>query len=468
MIGVSESATSVLGKLKRGKMSATELMLQTLDRIDRINPTVNALVAMRDANELLAEAQVVDQGPKTRSLHGLPIAIKDLVNVAGIRSTQGSKLFADHVPTADDAIVARLRAAGAIIVGKTNTPEFGLGSHTFNTVYGVTKNPYDHSVTCGGSSGGAAVAVATGMLMLADGSDMMGSLRNPAGWNNVYGLRPTWGLVPNQPDGDIFLHQLATSGPIARNPDDISLLLDVMATPDPYQPHGGIQAAKVPEIGETLKNIRLAWLGDWDGQFPLEEGILTVCHNALGAFERLGARIDNLVPPFDAEDMFQSWVVLRSWQVGVKLEPYIHRKDQIKATAIWEFEKAQALSAFDVHAASCIRSHWFRTATELLNEYDALVLPTAQVWPFETTFEYPPRIGEITMDTYHRWMHVMVPASLAGLPALAVPAGFSNAGLPMGIQLIGRRGADRHLIAIARRYHAFTNWPGRHPPTLEE
>ena len=365
-------------------------------------------------------------------------------------------------------MVARLRAAGAIVVGKTNTPEFGLGSHTFNEVYGVTKNPYDHSVTCGGSSGGAAVALATGMLMIADGSDMMGSLRNPAGWNNVYGLRPSWGLIPSQPDGDTFLHQLATLGPMARNPDDLSLLLDVMAAPDQYQPHGSTQYFHPTGIDETLENIRLAWLEDWGGQLPMEDGIIAICQQAMQTFESLGARIDRPPPPFNAEAMFQSWIALRSWQVGVKLEPYIRSKNQIKATAIWEFENGQSLSAFNVHAASCVRSDWFRTATELLDEYDAFVLPTAQVWPFETTIEYPTQIGETKMDTYHRWMQVMVPASLAGLPALAVPAGFSVAGLPMGLQLVGRRGADRHLIAIASRYHASTNWPERQPPTIEE
>ncbi|MEC8015910.1 MAG: amidase family protein, partial [Pseudomonadota bacterium] len=231
-----QSARQVLRDLATRKLTAAELMEHTLARIDALNPDINAIVARRDGAELMKEAETADHARTRGPLHGLPIAIKDLANVAGLTTTQGSPMLRDFVPAEDELFVARLRAAGAIIVGKTNTPEFGLGSHTFNPVHGATANPYDTTRSCGGSSGGAAAALATGMLSLADGSDMMGSLRNPAGWCNVYGFRPTWGRVPSQPRGDLFLHPLATIGPMARSPEDLAILLDVISGADPRQP----------------------------------------------------------------------------------------------------------------------------------------------------------------------------------------------------------------------------------------
>lgn len=457
------SASDLLEKLATGHLSAAELMRATLDRIAQVNGQVNAIVALQDEDVLMAQARAADDKSGRGPLHGLPIAVKDLVNVAGIASTQGSPVFRNHVPAVDDLIAARLRAAGAILIGKTNTPEFGLGSHTFNPVYGATRNPYDPARSCGGSSGGAAVALATGMVALADGSDMMGSLRNPAAWNNVYGFRPSWGRVPSEPQGDLFLHQLSTLGPMARSPQDIGLLLDVISGPDPRQPLSVPCEPVTPLSVESLDGMRIGWLGDWGGAFPTEEGILTQCSNELAIFEGLGATVEDVPPPFDAERLWNSWITLRSWSVAASLLPLADRKDALKDTAQWELERGLALTAMEVHAASVTRSDWYRRAVELFAEYDALVLPAAQVWPFPVNQPYPRSIGGVAMDTYHRWMQVVTPVSLIGLPCLSIPAGFGPGGLPMGMQLFGPRGSDAQLLALGAAYHAVTHWPQKRP-----
>lgn len=457
------SAADLLEKLATGHLSATELMRATLDRIAQVNGQVNAIVALQDEDKLMAQARAADDKSGRGPLHGLPIAVKDLVNVAGIASTQGSPVFRNHVPAVDDLIAARLRAAGAILIGKTNTPEFGLGSHTFNPVYGATRNPYDPARSCGGSSGGAAVALATGMVALADGSDMMGSLRNPAAWNNVYGFRPSWGWVPSEPQGDLFLHQLSTLGPMARSPQDIGLLLDVISGPDPRQPLSVPCEPVTPLSVESLDGMRIGWLGDWGGAFPTEEGILNQCSNELAIFEGLGATVEDVPPPFDAERLWDSWITLRSWNVAASLLPLADRKDVLKDTAQWELERGLALTAMEVHAASVTRSDWHRRAVELFAEYDALVLPAAQVWPFPVDQPYPRSIGGVAMDTYHRWMQVVTPVSLIGLPCLSIPAGFGPGGLPMGMQLFGPRGSDAQLLALGAAYHAVTHWPQKRP-----
>ncbi len=440
-------------------------MQQTLEQIAEVNPGVNAIVALRDVADLMAEAQAADQGPVRGPLHGLPIAVKDLVNVAGIPSTQGSPALKDAVPTSDDLIAARMRAAGAILIGKTNVPEHGLGSHTFNPVYGATSNPYDRNLTCGGSSGGAAVALATGMVALADGSDMMGSLRNPAGWNNVYGFRPSWGLVPSEPQGEMFLHQLSTLGPMARSPQDISLFLDVISGPDHRSPFGQATAPTFPIKDRSIRGLKIGWLGDWQRCFPMEGGILELSQEALSVFESLGASVEHIAAPFEADLIWDSWITLRSWSIAGSLAPMMERGEPLKDSAIWEIERGLSMSAMEVHRASEIRSDWFRRAAQLFETYDALVLPTAQVWPFDVNLPWPTEIAGQGMDTYHRWMQVVTPVSLIGLPCLAVPAGFGAInGLPGGVQIFGPRGSDAAILALGKAYHAATEWPQKRPP----
>ena len=461
------SASDLLTDLHSGALTAVDLMAATLDRIAAVNSQVNAIVALRDGEDLMAEARAKDAMTEMGPLHGLPIAVKDLAEVAGTVSTSGSPLMANHVPDSDALIAERMRAAGAILIGKTNVPEFGLGSHTFNPVYGVTRNPYEAAFTCGGSSGGGAVALATGMVALADGSDMMGSLRNPAAWNNVYGLRPSWGLVPPEAEGDTFLHQLSTLGPMARSPQDIAVLLDVIAGPDAMQPHGVVEPPAAPIRPADMTGKRIGWLGNWGGAYPMEEGLMSLCETAPDVLGDLGAEVDPLAPPFSVDALWDSWITLRSWQVGMGLAPLMKEgKAQLKDTAIWETERGLAMSAAEVHQASVIRSEWFKAAAKLFETYDALVLPCTQVWPFDVDTPYPTEIAGVAMDTYHRWMQVMIPASLIGLPALAMPAGFGVNGLPAGIQLIGPRRSDAALLSMGAAYDAATGWPQTRPALI--
>jgi amidase len=305
------------------------------------------------------------------------------------------------------------------------------------------------------------------MLALADGSDMMGSLRNPAAWNNVYGFRPSWGLVPSALSGESFLHQLSTSGPMARSPSDIATLLEVQAGSDPRLPHGRTDAGFMPDAASDLAGKRIGWLGDWGGAYLMEPGILALCGTALQTLSDLGAHVEELAPPFEAEQLWHSWTTLRSWSIAGDSAALYHDQDSrqaLKPEMIWELERGLSLSAMQVHAASVIRSDWFRRAAELFSQFDALILPSAQTWPFPSEWVFPKVINGTAMDSYHRWMEVVVPVSLIGVPALNLPVGFGDQGLPMGVQLFAPRGADRVLLQMGQAYHHATTWPERFPP----
>lgn len=455
--------------IETGTLSVAELMQATLERIGAVNGAVNAIVSLRDGDSLMAEARAMDSAPRKGWLHGIPIAIKDLANARGLPTSMGSPLFAGQVADADDLVVGRLRAAGALIIGKTNTPEFGMGSHTVNPVHGATCNPYDLTRSAGGSSGGAAAALATRMLSVADGSDMMGSLRNPAGWNNVYGLRPTWGTVPSDPVGDMFMHPLATLGPMARNPADLAALLDVMTGADPRVPLSTSPKDSLPLLDQPPGSLRLGWLGDWGGAFPYETGITGISEAALARLADMGHMVEGLDAPFDADRMWQSWTTLRSFATTGKLkgdhaDP--ERREHLKPAVIWEVERGLALSGAEIQAASSARSDWFRRVAALFDDVDVLVLPSAQLWPFDVTQEYPTEIAGVQMDTYHRWMQVVIPASLIGLPVVNIPIGFGDNGLPAGLQLIGPPGSEARLLQLAQCWHAATDWPDARPPLL--
>lgn len=460
------SASTLVSALSAGELKAETLMEGTLARIAEVNPRVNAIISLRSDDELLEAARALDAKGRPGALHGLPIAVKDLAQTKGLRTTWGSPLFRDFVPSEDDPFVARLKAAGAIVIGKTNTPEFGLGSHSYNPVHGATGNAYDPSRSAGGSSGGAAVALATGMLSLADGSDMMGSLRNPAAWNNIYGFRPSYGLVPDNPAGELFLHQLSTNGPMARSVRDLVLLLDVMAGPDPRLPHSlPAQPSFAMRLEADLKDRRIGWLGSWTGHYPMEEGILDLCETALDAFGTLGCKVERLEPEVDPHALWQSWTTLRSWAVASKFAGHYEQPEhraQLKPEAIWEIERGLALSARDIQKASEVRSAWFRELAALFTQYDALALPSAQVFPFPVEWDWPREVAGHPMDSYHQWMEVVVPASLAGLPTLGLPAGFGPQGLPMGMQLMGPRGGDASILQLGDAYDRLTSWPSVH------
>ena len=460
------SASDLARMIALRTLAPSEVMAAHLARIDAVDGRVNAIVSMADPEVLMAQARAMDDAPNRGWLHGIPIAVKDLQATKGLRTTFGSPLFADHIPDKDDLLAARMRGAGAIFIGKTNTPEWGHGSHSFNPVFGVTRNPYALSRSAGGSSGGAAAGLAARLVPLADGSDMMGSLRNPAAFCNVYGYRPTWGLVPGDAEGDTFLATLATEGPMARNVEDVARFLDVMAGENPAVPFartGGPFGAVGPA---DLRGKRIGWLGDWGGAYAMEPGILDLCAAGLRVFEDMGAVVAPLAPPFCARDLWTAWTTLRAMlNAGSKgaLHADPTSRVHLKPETQWEIEQGLGLTAAAVHGASVIRSRWYAHAAALFRTYDALVLPSAQVWPFPVEWRWPERIEGRPMDTYHRWMEVVIPASLAGLPVLALPCGFGAQGLPMGMQMIGRAGNDAGILAMGMAYHAATDWPGRAP-----
>jgi amidase len=465
---LNRDALAISAALETGEISAVELMEATLAQIDVTNGEVNAVVSMPPRETLLDAARTADETPRNGWLHGIPVAVKDLANVKGLATSWGSPLFKDFIAPEDDLVISRMRDAGAIFIGKTNTPEFGLGSHTFNPVHGATGNPYDTGRSAGGSSGGAAAALAMRQVCVADGSDMMGSLRNPAGWCNVYGHRPTWGLVPNDPVGDVFLHPLATLGPMARSPRDLAALLETQAGPDPRLPLARKEEGPlVPAQGNHLQGARIGWLGDWGGAYPMESGVLDTCRAALKQMEAAGAIVEEVQPPFPAEEIWDSWLGLRAFANAGRLGAFYNdpaKRAGLKADAIWEIETGLALSGADVLRLSAIRSRWYQTAARLFQSYDALVLPTAQTWPFPVEWVSPKEIAGRSMDTYHRWMEVVVPVSLVGLPCTAVPAGFGANGLPMGLQLFGPYGSDAALLRLAQGWHEATDWPNARPP----
>ena len=435
-------------------LSPVDLMSETLSRIEEVNPALNAIVSLGDPDRLMARAKAAEAEAPRGWLHGIPVAVKDLANAAGFPTSMGSPAFAGQIAATSDIAITRMEAAGAIVIGKTNTPEFGLGSHTYNPVHGPTQNAILPGRSAGGSSGGAAVALASGMLSVADGSDMMGSLRNPAGWNGVYGMRPSWGRVPSEPLGEMFWSTLSTNGPMARSPGDLARLLDTMSGPDPRQPHGWDAAEVAGRLDVDLSGRRIAWLGDWGGALPMEEGVLTHTRAALERLASLGVQIEEIAPPFSREALWQSWTVLRSFAVSQSLGLlYDTRADVLKPEAIWEIERGRSFTALDLQKASAIRSDWFRTARRLFETFDALALPTAQCWPFPVEIDWPKEIDGTTMDTYHRWMEVVICASLIGLPAAAVPCAPDAEGRPLGVQIIGAPRGDLAVLQIASGWH---------------
>ena len=464
------SASDLARQIAGRKLAPSEVMAACLSRIAALNPAINAIVSLRDPDRLMAEARAADDAPPKGWLHGIPFAVKDLCATQGLRTTWGSPLFRDHIPAKDDLLAARLRAAGAIFIGKTNAPEWGHGSHTFNPVFGPTCNPYDLTRTPGGSSGGAAAALAARLIPVADGSDMMGSLRNPAAFCNVYGFRPSWGLVPGDAEGDTHLATLSTEGPMGRTIEDIVNLLAVIAGPNPQVPFCR-EAPAMDLQGASLKGKRIAWLADWGGSYAMEPGILGLCEGAFHQMQAMGAVIDPIPPSFSAADLWQAWTTLRAMlNAGAFRDRYADpaQRAQLKPETIWEIEQGQSLTAAAVYDASVIRSRWYAHAARLFQRYDAIALPSAQVWPFPVEWRWPQTIEERKMDTYHRWMEVVIPASLAGLPTLSLPVGFGPQGMPMGMQLAGPVGSDAAVLAMGQAWHLATDWPDRRPPDLAQ
>lgn len=466
---LSFDACSLSKMMESGDITSVQLMEATLRRIHEVNPTCRAMINLLPDDVLLEKARQADGSPRQGWLHGIPLAIKDLSNVAGFPTTFGGSPLVDHDVVSDtsDDYCQHLIDAGAIVIGKTNTPEHGLGSHTYNTKWGTTINPYSQAKqqrTAGGSSGGAAVAVATRMLCVADGSDMMGSLRNPAGWNNIYSYRPTAGMLggADETDCNPLAFPISTVGPMARTPRDLALLLQTMSK----------NAFDVSSVdGISVKGMRIGWLGDWGGAFPMEFGIQELCRQTLSSSNEVGVTVHDIEEPlFDAAKLWDSWTTIRSKIVSTTAideygkEAFLCPNVKVKNEFVWEVKRGMGISDEDVEKATVIAEEWSQCVTDAFGGYDALALPSAQVWPFDSRLDWPKSIGSAKMNTYHCWMQIVVPATLGGLPVATIPAGFGDEGYPMGIQLIGRRGTDARLLSLAQAYHQLTDWPSKRPP----
>ncbi len=459
------TATELARRMRTKAVSCREVMEAHLAQIERVNPKVNAIVTLlperalehaRQADEALARGE--DVGP----LHGLPISHKDLVLTKGIRTTFGSPIFRDFVPEQDEIIVERLRRAGAITIGKTNTPEFGAGSQTFNPVFGETLNPYDLTKTCGGSSGGAAVALACGMQPLADGSDLGGSLRNPASFCNVVGFRPSPGRVPVWP-ARVGWCPLPVEGPMARSVRDVALMLSVIAGPDSRAP------LSISDPGETFRRplernfagVRIAWSRDLGG-LPIDPRVTAVIDTQRGVFASLGCTVEDAQPDLrDADETFRVW---RAWlfELGFGELLRTHRA-QMKDTVIWNIEEGEKLTGPQIGQAERKRTELYQRVRQFMERYEFLILPVSQVPPFDVKQRYVTEINGTKLDTYLDWMRSCYYITVTGLPAISVPCGFTPEGLPVGVQIVGRHHDDFGVLQLAYAFEQVTGF-GRQRP----
>jgi amidase len=459
-------ANSLSQAIHARRLSCREVMLAYLARIHRLNPRLNAIVNLAPDDSLLRQADACDaelaQGRSRGWMHGMPQAIKDTGHALGFPSTAGSPLLKDVMPAQDSLITARAKAAGAIVIGKTNVPELALGSHTFNPLFGATANAWDSAVSAGGSSGGAAVALAQRLLPVADGSDFMGSLRNPAAWGHVFGLRPSQGRVPLWPATDSWVAQLASEGPMARTVRDLALLLATQAGHDPRAPLSiaqGPQGFLADGAAPSLRGLRIGWLGDLAGHLALEGGLLPVLEGALQRCAGEGAQVEPTALGFDADRLWTAWLVWRRALVAPKVAALLARpgasRAQIKPEALWEYDSAQGLGFTEFMQASEVRTAFHSHLLGLFERFDVLALPATQVWPFALAQRWPQAIAGRAMDTYHRWMETTLYATFAGLPAISLPAGFhANGRWPAGLQLIGKPLGDAALLRTAAAYEA--------------
>jgi amidase len=455
------SARRLCSLVRSRELSARELMLAHLEQIRRLNPVLNAIVAKLDDEECLVLAETADRrlarGETLGPLHGLPIAFKDLEAAAGFPCTSGSPIFKDYLPAEDTVLVERLRKAGVIPIGKTNVPEFGLGSHTYNRVYGTTVNPYDVTKSAGGSSGGAAAALAAGLLPIADGSDLGGSLRNPASFNNIVGLRPTVGLVPMAPTGLPFVG-FAVKGPLARSVDDVAFLLSLIAGPDPRDP--GCYPCEPLAFADSLergfKGVRVAWCPDLGG-LPLDRRVRLVLDAQRRVFEDLGCIVDDACPDLNGAD--EIFHVIRSWLFWNSLGPLLREhRESMKPEAVWQIEAGARLSGADIARAMVRQADLMERMRVFQAEYEFILCAVSQVPPFEAMIDWPKEIEGVEMDNYLAWMKSAYWISATFLPSLSVPAGFTPEGLPVGIQIVGRYRDDLGVLQMGRAFEQATGF----------
>ena len=457
------TAVELAQRIRSKDVSCVEVMQAHLAQIDRVNPKVNAIVTYHPKQALegaKAADDTLQRDNDVSVLHGLPVAHKDLVDTAGVRTTYGSPIFAEHIPQQDMLLVERLKQAGAISVGKTNTPEFGAGSQTFNEVFGATLNPYDLTKTCGGSSGGAAVALACGMVPIADGSDLGGSLRNPSNFCNIVGFRTAIGRVPVWPSQTPW-SALAVQGPMARTVQDTALMLSAIAGPDARCP------VALTDRGETFNplthslerdfdGVHIAWSSDMGG-LPVDPRIVSVIESQRGTFGELGCDIDEACPDFsDANDVFM--MMRAAGMAATRAELLKNHRDQLKDTVIWNIEEGMKLNAADVGMAEVKRAALFERVRKFMETYEFLVFPVSQHPPFDVTQPYLTEVNGVQMETYIDWMRSCYYITATGHPAISVPCGFTEDGLPVGVQIVGRHQSEFSVLQLAYAFQQATGF----------
>jgi amidase len=459
------SAVEMARLIRAKKLSAREALAEHLKQIERINAKVNAIVTF--VPEMAADAaakadEMQARKEKLGPLHGLPVAHKDLMETRGIRTTFGSPLYKDYIPTEDDLLVDRMRRAGAIIIGKTNTPEFGAGSQTFNKVFGATHNPYDLSKTCGGSSGGAAVALACGLVPVASGSDTGGSLRNPAAFCNVVGFRPSIGRVPN-PKAAFAWSRLSTSGCLGRSVADLAFALSTIAGPDSRAPLSINEPGELfaRPLGRSFKGVRVAWFKDLGG-VPFDARVRTIVDGHRATFESLGCIVEQAEPNFAPADV--AFRVLRAWNSANTYGARLHEHpDAFKDTLRGEIEEGLRLTGMDLARAETAHGQLWRQFQAFLEKYEYFVLPTTQLPPFDLNMPYPTEIAGVKFDNYIDWMKSCWYISATGNPAASVPGGFTPEGLPVGVQIVGRNNEDFSVLQMAHAFEQATGFGAKHP-----
>jgi len=462
---VFQSAKKLARLIRGRKLSAHEVMKAYIAQIERVNPRLNAIVTFLP-EQALKQARALDRrGARPGPLAGLPIAYKDLVVTRGVRTTFGSPIYADNVPGEDHVLVERLKAAGAITLGKTNTPEFGAGSQTFNPVFGATLNPYDPDKTCGGSSGGAATAVASGMLPFADGSDLGGSLRNPGNFCSVVGFRPTPGRVPNYPTIDAW-GTLPVLGPIARTVEDVAFLFSAMAGPDVRSPISITEpgAAFARPLARDFRKVRVAWSRDLGG-LPVDARVTKVLEAQRGVFESLGCVVEAAEPDLSGAD--EAFQVLRALAYAQRYGALLkEHRDKMKDTVVWNIERGLELDGPRIARAMALRSDLFRRMREFLQRYEFLLLPVNQVPPFPASQPYVTEIGGVKLESYIDWMKTCWYITVTSHPAISVPAGFTgdDPPLPVGLQVVGRYRDDFGVLQLAHAFEQETQVWRRRPP----
>ena len=460
------SATELSKLIHLKKISVQEVIRAHLDQIERLNPILNAIVTLT-AESAMAEAVIADQKISANDalgiLHGLPVAHKDLFVTRGVRTTFGSLVYKDFVPDVDALPVERLKQAGAISLGKTNTPEFGAGSQTFNAVFGSTPNPYDLGKTCGGSSGGAAVALASGMIALADGTDFGGSLRNPASFCNIVGIRPSVGRVPSWPDS-LGWQTFSVSGPMARSVQDLALAMAAMSGPDDRSPISLEAPGEIflNPLARSFKGCRVAFSANLGG-LPVEPEVARVVESSRAVLQEMGCDVVNDEPDIsEADEIFMLW---RAWRTELRITPLLkEHRDQIKDTVIWNAEQGLPITGPQLARAEAKRTELYHRMREFFKKYEFLVLPVSQVAPFSVEEEYPAQINGVKMNTYIDWQKTCYFISALGNPAISVPAGFTEGGLPVGIQIVGRHRDDFGILQLAHAFEQKTQFAQRKPP----